>query len=112
MKRTSVQTSKTLLLRVCGWLHAAILFWCFYPLAARIFHLEGQRAVLFVLAGFSLLFPVIASWYMVMRVKYLFLYLLSGVFFSLVYGAAGELVGASLGVAPYLSGGFFCFCRP
>lgn len=107
MKRTSVQTSKTLLLRVCGWLHAAILFWCFYPLAARIFHLEGQRAVLFVLAGFSLLFPVIASWYMVMRVKYLFLYLLSGVFFSLVYGAAGELVGASLGVAPYLSGGFF-----
>lgn len=107
MKNTSVQTSKTLLLRVCGWLHATVLFWCFYPLAARICGLEGRSAVLFVLGGATLLFPVAASWYAVNRLKYLILYLLSGVFFSLAYGGAGELAGRVLGVRPYLAGGFF-----
>lgn len=96
----------TFLLRTVGWLHALMLFWCFYPLAAQVFGLDGRREKVFLLTGFLLLLPIILSWYAVTKLKYLILYLLAGLLVSAGYAALNGLLGPALGINVYLAAGF------
>lgn len=104
--RDTLMLNHTLLLRVIGWLHGLALFWCFYPFAALVFRLDDQTAKAFILTGPALLLPIIASWYAVMKLKYLILYLLTGLLCSLGYALLGGFVGRMLGISPYPAAGF------
>ena len=88
----TLMLNHTFMLRIVGWLHALMLFWCFYPFAALIFRLDGQTEKKFVLTGLFLLLPIILSWYAVMKLKYLILYF----FVSLACSAGYALLPAQL----------------
>ena len=85
--QTALKLNHTALLRITGYLHALALFWCFYPLAARLFLAETTFRTPFLLTGIFLLLPVILSWYAATKLKYLILYFLTGILLSLGYGA-------------------------
>ena len=85
--QTALKLNHTALLRITGYLHALALFWCFYPLAARLFLAETTFRTPFLLTGIFLLFPVILSWYAATKLKYLILYFLTGILVSMVFWA-------------------------
>jgi len=109
-RKTTLVPSHTILLRIVGWLHALMLFWCFYPLAAEVFRLNGRTEKIFLLTGFFLLIPVILSWYGVMKLKYLILYLLASLLGSSAYAAFNGLLGFAMGINIYLTAGFSLLC--
>ncbi len=94
--QTALKLNHTALLRITGYLHALALFWCFYPLAARLFLAETTFRTPFLLTGIFLLLPVILSWYAATKLKYLILYFLTGILVSLGYGAFHGFLGSLL----------------
>ncbi len=90
---------KGFVLRLLSWVHDLLLIEGVYALAAGIGHREGQEAVLFILQGIVLLFPVILTDIMLRRCKSLGLFCLFGA--ALIWGiktAAGDMLAAGLTV--------------
>lgn len=108
--QNALMLNHTFLLRVIGWLHALMLFWCFYPFAALIFRLDNGTAKSFVLTGLLLLLPIILSWYAVMKLKYLILYFFVSLICSAGYALLGALSGSAPGIGFYPAAAFSLIC--
>lgn len=100
----------TFLLKAVGWLHGLLLFWCFYPLAAQVLRVNGPEQKAFLFSGILLLIPILLSWYAVMKLKYLILYILTGLLGSAGYGVINGFLGSALGINVYLTSGFSFLC--
>lgn len=103
--QNTLKLNHTLLLQLTGHLHSLMLFWCFYPLTARLFLAQIPSRTPFLLTGILLLLPVTISWYAAMKVKYLILYLLTGILVSLGYAAFNGFLASRLGFSLPLGAG-------
>lgn len=106
----TLMLNHTFMLRIVGWLHALMLFWCFYPFAALIFRLDSQTEKKFALTGLFLLLPIILSWYAIMKLKYLILYFFVSLVCSAGYALLGALAGSALGIGFYPAFAFSLLC--
>ena len=90
-----MKQNQPVFLHITGWLHSLFLFTCFFPLFAVPVGLSGRAAAAFTVSAVLLLLPVIVSWYTAQTLTNLALYLLCSLMASLLFGAAGGIVGRS-----------------
>lgn len=84
--------------RIISWLHALVIFWCFYPLAVCLFWPEDPEKEKFCMTGILLLLPIILSWYAVRKLKSLILYLGTGLAAAVCYGILNVALCSVLGL--------------
>lgn len=87
-----------IIFRIISWLHALVIFWCFYPLAVCLFWPEEPEKEKFCMTGILLLLPIILSWYAVRKLKSLILYLGTGLAASVCYGILNGTLCSALGL--------------
>ena len=92
-------------LTITGWLHTLFLFSCLFPLVTVPIGLSDKDAAGFTASCVLLLLPVIVSWYTALKLSSLALYLLCSVVATLLFGAAGRIVGNVSGAGIW--GGIF-----
>ena len=84
-----------------GWLHALLCCESFYPMFTVLLYLEAPKNIFYCLLGVSLLIPIIVSWFVVKKLRRLFLYLLLGILFSLGFGILSGMAGVLLDIGFY-----------
>ncbi len=102
-----MKQNQPVFLHITGWLHSLFLFTCFFPLFAVPVGLSGRAAAAFAVSAVLLLLPVIVSWYTAQTLTNLALYLLCSLMASLLFGAAGGIVGRSCSVGVWPGRLFF-----
>ncbi len=74
---------------VCCLVHAFLLVYGFFPLIAGMTGMDSFHCFCYCAIGFLLLIPITASWLLLRRLKYLWLYLPIGLALSAIIGITG-----------------------
>ncbi len=65
---------RPMVLDIITWIHSVLLFACVYPLLASLVSFRGAAFWRVTLSGALLLVPVVLSWYLLLKLKYLLQY--------------------------------------